>query len=107
MNGQQPVEVIAKMLAGEHMSNDPGIVRVYWAEHPTEVRLVEVSKSVEDRGEVLPFRFTADPPEVPYESVVILLSPGDWERVAANELDVPEGFEHLEPIAEAAGADGA
>lgn len=48
---------------------------------------------MEDRGEVLPFRFTRDPPDVPFGSVVILLSPGDWDRFSKKELVVPVGFE--------------
>lgn len=100
------VRETALLLAGDHMTNDPGTKKVFWAPHEREVRLVEVSTSVEDRGEVFPFRFTADPPDVPYESVVILLGPGDWERVRAKELDVPDGFENLELIAEAGSATG-
>lgn len=98
------VKDVALLLAGDHMSNDPGTRKVFWAPHDREVRLVEVSTSVEDRGEVLPFRFTADPPDVPYQSVVILLSPGDWERVRSKQLDVPAGFEKLELLAEVNGA---
>jgi hypothetical protein len=65
------------------------------------VQLVEVTTSITDRGEVLPFRFAPEPPDVPYPSVVILLSPGDWERVRTHELDLPEAFgEDLERIYE-------
>ena len=97
------IGAVAKMLAGEHISNDAGTLRVYWAPHPSEIRLVEITTSVEDRDELLPFRFAADPPEVPYESVVVLLSPGDWNRVRARQLDVPDGFDRLELIAEVDG----
>jgi hypothetical protein len=96
MNGALSVEVVAKMLAAEHFDDDPNIVEVFWAPHPTEVRLVEVTSSVSDKGEVLPFRFTADPPDVPYQSVVVLLSPSDWQR--RGDLDWPEGFENLERV---------
>lgn len=86
------VEFVAKMLAGEHMSEDAGIREVYWAPAANEVRLVEVSDSVRDAGEILPFRFAADPPDVPYASLVILLGPGDWQRVRARELELPDVF---------------
>jgi hypothetical protein len=92
------VEIVAKMLAGEHMSEDQGIREVYWLPAATEVRLVEVSGSVGDRGEVLPFRFTPDPPEVPYPSVVILLGPGDWDRVRNGELRLPETFGKVDDL---------
>ncbi len=96
------VEVVAKLLAGEHMQDDSGIREVYWARAANEVRLVEVSESVGDTGEVLPFRFSPDPPDVPFASVVILLGPGDWQRVQKGELDLPADFKtpgDLEKIA--------
>ncbi len=94
-------EVVARLLAGEHMSQDPGIREVYWAPDANEVRLVEVSDSVGDTGEILPFRFSPDPPDVPFPSVVILLGRGDWERVKHKVLALPAGFENIETIASA------
>ena len=84
--------MIAKLLANEHLREDGEIERILWAPAENEVRLIEVTNSVTDRGEVLPFRFSPDPPEVPYSSVVILLGPGDWKRITARELDLPETF---------------
>lgn len=98
------VRDVALMLAGDHMANDPGTEKVFWAPSEREVLLVEVSSSVEDRGELLPFRFGTDPPDVPFESVVILVSPGDWARITTKQLDVPRGFERLELLAEVNGA---
>jgi hypothetical protein len=86
------------MLAGEHVSDDPNIVEIYWAPHVAEIRLVEISSSVPEKGEVLPFRFTADPPDVPYESVVVLLNPADWKR--RDDLAWPDGFGDLERVFE-------
>lgn len=97
-------EAVAKLLAGEHMSQDEGIREVYWAPAANEVRLLEVSGSVGDTGELLPFRFSPDPPDVPFHSVVILLSPGDWERVRSGDLKLPATFgtvAELERIAKA------
>ncbi len=86
------VEETAKLLADEHIREDEGIERILWVPAENEVRLIEVTNSVTDRNEVLPFRFSPDPPDVPYPSVVILLAPGDWERIKAHELDLPETF---------------
>lgn len=91
-------EVVAKLLAGEHMSQDKGIREVYWAPAANEVKLVEISTSVDDAGELLPFRFSPDPPDVPYHSVVILVSPGDWERVTLGDLSLPDAFGRLEDL---------
>lgn len=92
------LESVAKLIAGEHMAQDSEIAEVFWAPAADEVRLVEVSGSVEDTGEVLPFRLAPDPPDVPFPAVVILLSRGDWARVVARKLDLPEGFANLEKI---------
>jgi hypothetical protein len=86
------VDAIARMLAGEHMQDDAGIREVYLAPAANEVRLIEVTTSVPDNGEVLPFAYAPDPPDVPVRSVVILLGPGDWRRVKAGELSLPETF---------------
>jgi len=86
------VEDTARLLAQEHLKEDEGTRAIYWAPSDEEVRLVEVSTSVADRGEVLPFRFTSDPPDVPYPSIVILLGPGDWTRVENDELELPASF---------------
>ncbi len=87
------------MLATEHKADDDELNAVYWAPHPEEVRLIEVTGSISDRGEILPFRFTPDPPDVPYQSVIILLSPADWER--RRELEWPAGYgvDDLEKVA--------
>lgn len=100
MQQQNSVEIAAKILAGEHMQDDAGIVRVYWAPAQREVRLIEVSKTVDDERGVYPFRFTPDLPDIPYPSVIIQVSPQDYERFRRGELDVPEGFESLELIAD-------
>lgn len=97
------VEIVAKMLAGEHMSEDEGIKEVFWARAANEVRLIEVSGSVGDKGEVLPFRFTSDPPDVPYPSIVILLGPGDWARVRKGELQLPPSFGKVDELERIAG----
>jgi hypothetical protein len=92
------VEDVARLLAREHASDDPNTMGVYWAPHASQVRLVEVSFSVPDitDGEVSAFWFTPDPPDVPYESSLVLLSPADWER--RKELDWPCGFEDLKLV---------
>jgi len=81
------------------MTDDVGIEAVSWLRHPIEVRLVEFTSSIGDKWEVLPFRFTPDLPDVPYESVVVLLSPADWAR--RNELKWPSSFDpsDLEKVA--------
>lgn len=75
-----PIASVAKLLAREHRKNDEGIVRIFQLEHAHEVRLIEITTSVPKDGEVMPFRFTKDLPDVPFESVIILIHPDDWNR---------------------------
>ncbi len=84
---------VAKMLAGEHASEDEGVVLVVWYPDDSEIRLVEVTRSISDRGEVLPFRFAAAPPDVPFPCVVVLIGEGDWRRIEGKrDLHLPQGW---------------
>jgi hypothetical protein len=100
----KPVEEVAKHLAKAHKKADPDIQQIYMVEDPagTEVRLVEVSGSVGYTGTVMPFRFAARPDlDIPYASVVILLSPEEKALLDRKELELPNGWgssPHLVPI---------
>ena len=91
---------VAARLVNEHKAEDPEIYEAYWAPCGDEIWLVKVTTSIEDAGEVLPFRFAPDLPDVPCPYVVILLGSGDWRRVCAGELELPSGFvrEKLERV---------
>ena len=71
---------LAQLLASEHRKSDPNIRQVFWLENDIEVRLIEVTTSVPKDGTIMPFRFTADPPDVPLPSLVVLIHPDDWDR---------------------------
>ena len=84
---------VARELAAAHRTEDPETQEVYVAEADDEVRLVEVSTSLEASGEVLPFRFKARPDKgVPYPSIVVLLHPEEWAAVRAGKLQLPIGW---------------
>ena len=86
------VDEVAKSLATAHKKADPDIMQIYLIEDPTgkEVRLVEVSTSVGFTGAIMPFRFAARPDlDVPYPSVVILLSPEEKDLLDRSELELP------------------
>lgn len=84
---------VAKELAEAHRQEDPETREVYLADGQDEVRLVEVSGSLESSGEVLPFRFQARPDQgVPYPSVIVLLSPEEWDALRAGKLSLPPGW---------------
>ena len=86
------LEQVAKELAAAHRMADVDTIAVYWAPDPEqrEIRLVEVSGSVGETGEVLPFRFAPRVDRgIPYASVLILLNPDEWEKVKSGELKLP------------------
>jgi hypothetical protein len=83
---------VAKHLAEAHKQADPEIEQIWMIEDPSgsEVRLLEVSGSVGNTGAVLPFRFTARPDlDVPYPSVIVLVSPEEKAQIDRSELDLP------------------
>jgi hypothetical protein len=99
------VESVARYLAAEHRKEDTSIEAVYWLRHDTEVRLIEVTKSVPADGSVMPFRFTPDPPDVPSPSLVILIHPSDWAR--RKELEWPADLDpETHPLSEIQDANG-
>lgn len=86
----------ARKLAKAHKENDPDLKSVYLAKDPKEieVRLIEVTASVATTGEVLPCSYRPDPKEgIPLPSVVILLSPAEWEQYDSGKMKLPEGWE--------------
>ena len=94
MSSKSVLEV-AKELAEAHRMEDPQTEKVFLAEASDEVRLVEVSRAVSpaEGGKVLPFRFARRPDlEVPYDSVVVLLHPDEWEAMRAGRLSLPPGW---------------
>jgi len=89
------VDEVAKNLATAHKKADPDIRQIYLIEDPTgkEIRLVEVSTSVGFTGSIMPFRFAARPDlDVPYPSVVILLSPEEKDLLDRRELELPDAW---------------
>lgn len=87
------VEQVAKDLAAAHADNDNELTQIWWCPDDEEVRLIEVSDGLCGVSEnaVYPFAFVPTA-EVPYRSVVVLLSPEEAERVESGELNVPPWF---------------
>ena len=92
MNGKTTHDV-ALDLAKAHRKADKKTMAVFVSDDDREVRLVEVSGSVASHGEVLPFRFAPRPKDgIPFPSVLIVLSPAEWEMVQSGQLNLPEGW---------------
>ena len=87
-------------LARAHREIDPATQRVYLAsgDEPL-IRLVEVSGNVPSTSEFLPYAFTADPENgVPYASVLILVSPDEWDRLDAGQRKLPQGWPEVREL---------
>jgi hypothetical protein len=84
-----PLVEAARELAQSHRESDPHTQAVYL--DPTsaaaqEIRLVEVTADMPDTGEVLPFRYQADPSQGrDFPVVIVLLSPVDWARLPLDK----------------------
>jgi hypothetical protein len=86
---------VAKELADAHRAEDPETQEVFVANAHDEVRLVEISGVVgsTEAQKIFPVRFAQRPDlGVPYDSVVVLLSPDEWKEVRAGRLLLPPGW---------------
>jgi len=88
---------VAALLAVAHREAEPGITRIVRLVGPREtearepVKLLEVNPATSPSG-VLPIAFTADPPNVPYASVVIEVTPDEYTRIERGELPLPNDW---------------
>ena len=89
---------VAFDLAKSHREadRDTTTIKFFPSARSNEVCLLEVSSSAPSTDEIMPFRFAADGANsVDYPSVVILLSPQEWEKVQSGNLSLPEGWDLL------------
>lgn len=86
------IETIARDLATAHRSADEGdVVAIYWHPHDTQVRLVEVSKSIPTTHEILAFGFAASE-QVPAPSVMIIVSEEEFNDLKDGDLQLPDSW---------------
>ncbi len=91
-------DAAVRELARSHADGYSGEVTIFWFRSPHDgvVRFVEVSDDYPSYGEddavayAVAFRGSTD---VPYQSKVIGLTPGDWERALAGTLALPEDWD--------------
>jgi hypothetical protein len=88
---------VAESLARAHRVADPDIVRIvqlvsgHEGDENEPVKLLEVNPSTSESG-VLPIAFGAAPPAVPYPSIVVEVTPGEFAQITARALLLPEGW---------------
>ncbi len=85
--GLEKVEQAARLLAAEHVKNDPDL-EVYWVPHAQEIRLIEVAGdiAVDPDGVVAPFYFSALPKEgIPFASGIALIAREEFRHARLPE----------------------
>jgi hypothetical protein len=88
---------VAQLLAVAHREAEPGIVRIIRlvsaqeAEAREPVKLLEVNPATSPSG-VLPIAFAADPPTVPFPSVVVEVTPDEFARIEQGQLALPNNW---------------
>jgi hypothetical protein len=88
---------IARLLANAHVEIEPTINRIVRLiadgedEAREPVKLLEVNPATSPSG-ILPIAFSADPPSVPYPSVVVEVTEAEFEQIRAGKLPLPEGW---------------
>jgi hypothetical protein len=88
---------IARLLAEAHREMEPTISRIIRllddreADVREPVKLLEVNPATSRSG-ILPIAFIADPPEVPYASVVVEVTEEEYQQILAGTLKLPEGW---------------
>ena len=88
---------IAKALADAHRRFEPGIIRIVRVlgdreDDPAEpVKLLEVNPDTSPSG-IVPIAFGPDPPEIPFPSVIIDVTEGEYEDLRKGILHLPEGW---------------
>jgi hypothetical protein len=94
----QRVRQAAEELADSHRQEDPATEEIYFAfdERRDEIQLIEISSSVGESGEVMPFRFSAQD-DIPFATVLVLLSPKEWEQLQwGGEIEWPDKLKSID-----------
>ena len=88
---------VARLLADAHRALEPAISLIIRLITDREgdvrepVKLLEVNPATSPSG-ILPIAFTADPPQVPYPSVVVEVTELEYEQIRKGTLPLPPGW---------------
>jgi hypothetical protein len=88
---------IARVLAQAHRQVETTITRIVRIVGPNEgdgrepIKLLEVNTAATPSG-IWPIAFTPYPPEIPYGSVVVEVTPDEYDELLAHRLSLPTGW---------------
>jgi hypothetical protein len=88
--------ITARRLAAAHQAADPETRHIFLNPDPAEreIRLLEVTGSAPTTRELFPFAFAERRDlGINFPSVVLLLSPTEWEEVETGKLPLPGGWD--------------
>ncbi len=92
----RPLKIVARELAKAHRNTDrkTSLVKFFSTAQQNEIHLLEVSAAAPTTGEIMPFRFGENLAQgVDYPSVIILVSPEEWQEVEAGRLPLPADWD--------------
>lgn len=87
----------ARELAEAHRDFDSSIEKIIRIVSEAEsdaaepVKLLEVNPSTSPSG-ILPIAFGADPPTIPFPSIIVEVTADEFDRIQAGHLSLPEGW---------------
>ena len=96
----------AKELARWHYDLEPGITQIFRITDSVEVELIratpikllEVNVNTVESG-VMPLQFGPAPASgIPYSSIIIEVTPNEFEKIQSLELKLPEGWKTWEAV---------
>jgi len=91
---------VAKKLARKHYDIEPGITRIFkLRDKPgieslssTPIKLLEINVDTAPSG-IMPLHFGPVPSSgIPYPSVIVEVTPAEFEKIKVHELKLPEGW---------------
>jgi len=93
----------ARTLANRHREIEPELIAAYRLEAPDEtdrdpIKLLEVNRETIATG-IMPLGFPPSPSRgVPYATVIVEITPEEFEQVQAGRLKLPRGWRIAEEI---------
>jgi stress-induced morphogen len=96
---EEEFRATAIKLAKANKEDDPETTEIFLFSDPQfiNIRLVEVTNSIDDCGEILPFTFRPQLGSgINFAVTRIILSQGDWDSVLDGNLSLPPGWDFVE-----------
>jgi hypothetical protein len=91
---------VAKRLAHNHYDIEPGFTRIFKLRDMAElealssapIKLLEITSDTSPSG-IIPLHFGAAPGGgIPYPSVIVEITPDEFDRIRLQELKLPDGW---------------